>query len=538
MNDELQAPPPPADARARHDGHAVTGRHRWLALSLVCAGWLLINIDVTVVNVALPAIQDDLRFSQSSLAWVINAYLIAFGGLLPLAGRFGDVIGRKKVFVAGLLVFTSASLLCGLAQSSGMLVAARFIQGCGGAMTSAVILGIIVTLFTDPRERARAIGVYAFVAASGSSLGLLAGGVLTDAVNWHWIFFVNIPIGVVAIFLSLRLLRDEPGIGFAGGADVPGAVLITSALMLAVYTIVTRAAESGWGSSGVLEGGALSVALLVAFVVRETRTPNPVIPLRIFRNRNVSGANIGQALMASGGFGMFFLSSLFMERVLGYSAIEIGLAFLPITLSTGVMSLGFSARLIGRFGARSVLLPAMGCVVVGLLLLARAPADASYVPDVIVPLGAIGVGLGLAFPTLMNLAMTSVSEQEAGLASGLINTSLQVGGALGLSVLATLSATRTDHLIKSGASVDAALTSGYHLAFLVAAGLVASGAAIARVVLKAPGRPPAPMSHGSWHRVDRAAHGVCDEDRANWSARAPGLHELRRGRRPRSAASR
>ena len=312
-------------------------RSRWLALYVLCVGMLMIVLDVTIVNVALPSIQEDLHFSTSSLAWVVNAYLIAFGGLLLLAGRLGDLVGRRRIFLAGVALFTCASLLCGLAQSATWLVVARFVQGVGGAMTSAVILGMIVTMFPDARERAKAIGVFAFVASAGGSVGLLAGGVLTQSINWHWIFFVNLPIGIATAFAARRLVGDEPGIGLREGADVPGAVLITSALMLGVYTIVGPAAKHGWGSPSTLLFGAGSIALLVGFLARETRAASPLMPLRIFRSRPVAAANAIQILSVAGMFGMFFLGALYLRRVLGYDALGIGLAFLPVTIAMGTL---------------------------------------------------------------------------------------------------------------------------------------------------------------------------------------------------------
>jgi EmrB/QacA subfamily drug resistance transporter len=313
------------------------GRSRWPALYVLCAGMLMIVLDVTVVNVALPAIQDDLGFTGSSLAWVVNAYLIAFGGLLLLAGRLGDLIGRRTVFVTGLVVFTTASLVCGLAGSQELLVAARFLQGVGGALTSAVILGMIVTLFPEPREQAKAIGVYAFVASAGGSIGLLAGGVLTQAISWHWIFFINLPIGVATVAVALKLITKDPGIGLSRGADLPGAVLITAALMVGVYTIVAPAAELGWTSGRTLLLGCVTLVLLAGFIVREATAASPLVPLRIFRSRNVTGANLIQALSTSGMFGIFFLGSLYLQRVLGYDALEIGLAFLPTTVVMGLL---------------------------------------------------------------------------------------------------------------------------------------------------------------------------------------------------------
>ncbi len=459
-------------------------RSRWIALVVLCVGMLMIVLDATVVNEALPSIQNDLGFSQSSLAWVVNASLIAFGGLLLLAGRLGDLISRRGVFLAGLGVFTVASLLCGMAQSQELLVAARFVQGVGGAMTSAVILGMIVTMFPEPREQAKAIGVYSFVASAGGSVGLLAGGVLTQGINWHWIFFVNIPIGIATAVLALRLLDKDKGIGFGRGADVLGAVLITSALMLLVYTIVKPAADYGWGSGRTLALGAGALALLAAFVAREATARNPLIPLRIFRSRNVSGANAIQALFVAGMFGLFFLGALYLQRVLGYDALETGLAFLPVTIVIGTLSLRYSERLIMRFGARATLLPGLVLIAAGLGLFTQVPVDGNYVTDVLPTMILLGTGAGLSFPALMTLAMSGATQSDAGLASGLVNTTLQVGGALGLAVLATLSATRSETLIEQGQSTASALTDGYQLAFLIGAGLVVAAIVVAVTVLQ------------------------------------------------------
>ena len=467
----------------------MTDRNRWIALYVLCAGVLMIVLDVTVVNVALPSIQSDLGFSQSSLAWVVNAYLIAFGGLLLLAGRFGDILGRKSVFMAGLGLFTVASLLCGLAQSQELLVVARFVQGIGGAMTSAVVLGMIVTMFPGPREQAKAIGVYGFVASAGGSIGLLAGGVLTQSINWHWIFFINIPIAIVTGVLAHRLIVRDEGIGFGDGADVPGALLITSSLMLGVYTIVKPAADHGWASGQALAFGAVSLVLLVAFVVREATARNPLVPLRIFRSRNVTGANVLQALLVAGMFGMFFLGALYLERVLGYDALEIGFAFLPATIVMGVLSLRYSERLIMRFGARQTLIPGMVLVAIALALFTRAPVHGSYVEHVLPVMILLGFGIGVSFPALMTLAMSGATREDAGLASGLVNTTAQVGGALGLAVLATLSTTRTNDLIHAGKSTASALVSGYHLAFVVGVGLVVAAIVVAVTVLEPEERP-------------------------------------------------
>jgi EmrB/QacA subfamily drug resistance transporter len=474
---------------------AADDRARWISLVVLCIGVLMIVLDATVVNVALPSIQSDLGFSTSSLAWVVNAYLIAFGGLLLLAGRIGDLIGRRTVFISGLALFTVASLLCGASQSPEMLVAARFVQGIAGALASAVILGMIVTMFTEPRDQAKAIGVYGFVASSGGSVGLLAGGVLTQSINWHWIFFINVPIGIATAVLALRLLPKDKGIGFAGGADVPGAVLITAALMTLVYTIVEPAAKYGWGAGRTLGLGAVAVALLAAFLVREMKTANPLIPLRIFRSRNVSGANAVQALAVAGMFGMFFLGALYLQRVLGYDALQTGLAFLPATLVMAWMSLGYSQKLIMRFGARSTLIPGLALIAAALALFGQAPVDGNYVANVLPVMVLLGAGAGVSFPALMTLAMSGATQSDAGLASGLVNTTVQVGGALGLAVLATLSATRGRDLAAGGDSPAAALTGGYHLAFLIGAALVVAAIAVAVGVLqgekKAAKRAPA-----------------------------------------------
>jgi EmrB/QacA subfamily drug resistance transporter len=334
-------------------------RGRWIALYVLCAGVVMIVLDVTIVNVALPSIQEDLGFSQSGLAWVVNAYLIAFGGLLLLAGRVGDLVGQRRVFLYGIALFTAASLLCALARSEGMLIAARFAQGVGGALTSAVVLGIIVTTFPDPRDQAEAIGVYGFIASAGGSIGLLAGGALTQAINWHWIFFVNVPVGVATALLAIRFVENRPGIGVAAGADLPGAAALTAGLMLGVYAIL-EVEEHGWGSTHTLVPGAVAIVLLAGFVVRQARIASPLMPLRLFRSRNVAGANAVMALWAVGMFGMFFLGALYMQRILGYDALEVGVAFLPVTVVMGTLSLRLSGPLNLRFGARATLILASG----------------------------------------------------------------------------------------------------------------------------------------------------------------------------------
>ena len=467
----------------RRTGTVHPTSRRWLSLLVLCAGFLMIILDSTIVNVALPSIQRDLGFSQSGLAWVVNAYLIAYGGLMLLAGRLGDLIGRRRVFLSGLALFTAASLLCGVSVSQPMLVAARFVQGVGGAASSAVVLGMIVTLFPEPGERARAIGVFSFVASAGGAVGLLAGGLITQAISWHWIFFVNLPIGVATAVLAVRLLESDHGIGLGEGVDVVGALLVTAALMLGVYTIV-ESTDYGLGSTHTLGFGAVAVILFAAFVIRQATARHPLLPLRLFLSRNVTGANIIQAGMVAAMFGFFFLGSLDLERVLGYGPLAIGLAFLPVTLGIGTLSIGFSARLITRWGARVVLLAGLVLMAVGLVLLARGPLYSDYVRDWLLLMVLLGVGAGLSFPALTILAMSGATPSDSGLASGLLNTTAQVGGALGLAVLATLSTNHTGELLAQGQSTAAALSGGYHLAWAIGAGLVVATIVLAATVLK------------------------------------------------------
>jgi EmrB/QacA subfamily drug resistance transporter len=459
-------------------------RSRWPALYVLCTGMLMIVLDVTIVNVALPSIQDDLGFSPTGLAWVINAYLIAFGGLLLLAGRLGDLFGQRRIFLTGLIVFTAASVACGAAVNPAVLVVARFVQGAGGALTSAVILGLIVTMFPEPREQAQAIGVYAFVASAGGAVGLMAGGVLTEWVNWHWIFFVNVPIGVATLVAALRLLPAAAGTASRAGADALGALLVTAALMLGVYTIVVPAAEDGWRAPRTLVCGAIAIALLGAFVVREATAAVPLMPLRILRSATVAGANIVQIVGAGGMFGSFFLGSLYLEHVQGYSPLEIGLAFLPVTLLMGALSVRYSERLVTRFGAQRVLVPGLVLIGAALAGLAVAPVHATYFTDVFPAAALLGIGAGLCFPPMMALAMSGVAPSDAGLASGLINTTGQVGGAIGLAVLSTVSTGRTATLRASGHDALDSLTGGYHAAFWIAAGLIVAAIVTALTTLR------------------------------------------------------
>jgi EmrB/QacA subfamily drug resistance transporter len=459
-------------------------RARRRALYALCAGMLMIVLDATIVNVALPSIRTDLGFSAAGLAWVVNAYLIAFGGLLLLAGRLGDLAGQRRVFLAGLGVFTVASVACGAAVNPAMLIAARFVQGAGGALTSAVILGLIVTLFPEPREQARAVGVYAFVASAGGAVGLLAGGVLTQWVTWHWIFFVNVPIGVATMVAAARLLPSGSRLGARAGADVLGAALITAALMLGVYTLVVPAAEDGWTATTTLACGGVSVALVAAFLVRQATAAAPLMPLRILRSPTVAGANVVQALGASGMFGSFFLGALYLQQVLGYGPLEIGLAFLPVTVLMGGLSVRYSERLITRFGAQRVMVTGLLFVAAGMVFFAVVPVHARYVVDVLPAVVLIGIGAGLCFPPTMTLAMTGVRPSDAGLASGLANTTAQVGGAIGLSILTTISAGRSTALRESGSDLLGALTGGYHAAFWVATVLILGALATGLTVLR------------------------------------------------------
>ncbi len=490
---------------------ATTDRSRWIALYVLCTGMLMIVLDMTIVNVALPSIQEDLGFSQSSLAWVVNAYLISYGGLLLLAGRIGDLIGPRRVFLVGLAIFTTASALCAVAQGETVLVGARFIQGVGGALTSAVILGMIVRMFSTPRDLAKAMGVFGFVASAGGTLGLLAGGVLTQAINWHWIFFINLPVGVATALLARRYVEDAPGLGLRAGADLIGALLLTASLMLGVYTIL-GVSDNGWGSAHTLGLSAVSLTLGAAFIARQARIAQPLVPLRIFRAPNIAAANAVQALLVAGMFGMFFMGALYMQKILGYDALQVGLAFLPATLVMGTLSLRVSERVTMRYGPMRALIPSLAGILCGLLLLARTPVDGNYLTDLMPPMILVGFA-GLGFPALATFAMSGAKPEDTGLASGLVNTSVQVGGAIGLAVLATLSSQRTGNLIAAGASHASALNSGYHLAYLIGAGLVVVAIALALTGLRVLPMPqhgempepaaPNPRARGSWRAPRR-----------------------------------
>ena len=464
-------------------------RTRWLALIVLCMGDLMIVLDTTVVNVALPSIREDLGFSEASLAWVVNAYLLTFGGFLLLGGRLGDLFGHRRLFLIGLALFTTASLACGLAQSQEFLVGARAVQGLGGAVVAVVALSLVVTMFTEPAELAKAMGIISFVAAGGGAIGVVLGGVLTDVLDWHWIFLVNIPIGAVVFAFCLRLLPAGRGPAGDRRLDIAGAVTVTVALMIAVYAIV-NGNETGWTAGQTLGPLALAVVLLALFVGIEARSRSPLMPLAMFRLRNVATANIVAILWAAGLFAWFFLSALYMQLVLGYSPLEVGLAFLPANLVMAAFSVALSAKLVMRFGIKPPLCVGLGVAALGLALFARAPVDGSYVVDVLPAMLLLGCGAGVAFNPLLLASMSDVEGGDAGLASGLVNTAFMMGGALGLAVLASVAAARTDSLAAGGEGPLAALTNGYHVAFLVGAAFAAAAAAVGAVRFRAGARAP------------------------------------------------
>jgi EmrB/QacA subfamily drug resistance transporter len=472
----------------------MNSRTRWYALIVLCLGSLMIVLDTTIVNVALPSIRADLGFSETSLAWVVNAYLLTFGGFLLLGGRLGDLFGQRRLFLFGISLFTVASLVCGVSTTQGMLVAARAVQGLGGAVASAVSLSLMMTLFTEPADRAKAMGVFGFVAAGGGSIGVLLGGILTDTINWHWIFLVNLPIGVAVVLLSLRLLPPTAVSAGPRRLDVAGAVTVTASLILAVYAIV-NGNQSGWTSGqtlGLLGG---SIVLLATFLAIESRVDSPLVPLGLFRLRNVATANVVGVLWAAAMFAWFFLSALYLQLVLGYSPLKVGLSFLPANLIMGAFSLGLSAKLVMRFGLRKPLGTGLLLAAAGLLLFARAPVDGSFVVDVLPSMILLGFGAGMAFNPVLLAAMSDVAPEESGLASGVVNTAFMMGGALGLAVLASLAASRSDSLRSSGHGPLAALTGGYHLAFVVGALFAAAAATIGATLLREGQHAPGHAGH-------------------------------------------
>ena len=482
----------------------VDTRNRWLALIVLCLGDLMIVLDTTIVNVALPSIRADLHFSAASLAWVVNAYLLTFGGSLLLGGRLGDLFGHRRLFLSGIALFTLASLVCGLSQSQAQLVAARAVQGLGGAVVSAVALSLIMTLFTEPSERAKAMGIFGFVLSGGGTIGVLLGGVLTDVLSWHWIFLVNVPIGIAVYLLSLRLLPVAPGMAAGSRVDVAGAVTVTASLILAVYAIVNGNHE-GWTSGQTLGLLAAAAVLLAVFLGIEARADSPLVPLGLFRLRNIWTSNVVGVLWAAAMFAWFFISALYLQQVLGYKPLEVGFVFLPATLIMGAFSISLSAKLVMRFGIKRPLATGLLLAAIGLVLFVRAPVDGNFWVDVLPSMILLGCGAGMAFNPVLLAAMSDVAPEEAGLASGVVNTSFMMGGALGLAILASLAASRTDSLRASGHTSLGALTGGYHVAFLAGAIFAILAAGFAAVFLRA---VTAPAAEG--HAAEPAPAGASD----------------------------
>jgi EmrB/QacA subfamily drug resistance transporter len=465
-----------------------------VALVVVCLAMLMNALDGSIVNVALPDIQRSLHFSQANLTWVVDAYLISFGSFLLMAGRLGDLIGRKKVFMSGVTLFTLASVVCGASDSQAMLIAARFVQGIGGAVSASVIIAIIVTEFPEPAERARAMSAYIFVAVGGGSIGLLAGGILTQALSWHWIFFVNVPIGLATLVLGRFLIVEHEGIGLAQGVDVIGSVLVTGALMVGIYAIVT-AATDGWGSAHTLLFGALSLALFTGFFVLESKLANPIMPLRILKLGSLTGSSVIRGLIATGMFSTFFLGALYLERVLGYSPLHTGLAFLPMSAGMGFLSAGITAKLVTRFGPKPVMYPAICATVIGLLLIAFAGQSPDYFPQLFFAFLLLGLGGGASFMPLLQMAMAEVPNEDAGLAGGIVNVSMQMTAAVGLAVLSTIATNRTKFLVAHRHALPDALTQGYRLSLLIAAACVLAGLLLAPILLRARGTPEEARQH-------------------------------------------
>ncbi|WP_035737570.1 MFS transporter [Glycomyces arizonensis] len=458
-------------------------RSRWLAVIVLSAAQVMIVLDQNIVTIALPAIREDLAFSQADLVWTVNAYVIPFGGLLLLAGRLGDLISRKQVFLAGLALFVAASVAAALADGQGVLLAARFVQGIGGAVTTAGLLGMIVTIFPEPEHQGKAIGVYGFASAGGGALGSVVGGVLTESLGWESIFYVNVPIGLAVAVLAWRLLPNDRGVGLKAGADIIGAALITSGIMLAVYTLV-ETERYGWNSPRTIGLGLAAAVLIAGFFRRQSKAAAPLIPLRILRSRNVAGANLAQALMVGAAFGFMFFTALYLQQVLGFTPLAAGLAFLPAPVVIATVSMALAPRLLARFGAKPLVLTGLSLMVIGFLLFAQMRADGSYAVDVLPGMLTAPLGFGLAMPALMSLGMSDSRPEDAGVTSGLFNTAQQVGGAVGLAVLSTVVASRTDGLLAQGHSTAEALTGGYRIGYTVAAVFAAAGLLIAVTVLK------------------------------------------------------
>ncbi|MFZ0767804.1 MAG: MFS transporter [Acidimicrobiales bacterium] len=462
-------------------------RRRWIALIVVCLAMLMSALDSSIVNVALPSIQRSLHFSQSGLTWVVDAYLIAFGSFLLLAGRLGDLLGRKKVFLSGVALFTTSSLICALAQNQATLITARFFQGLGGAVSTSVIVAIIVTEFTGAADRAKAMSSYLFVAVGGGSIGLLVGGVLTQAVNWHWIFVINVPIGVITLVLGSLLIQENEGLGVREGIDITGSLLMTASLILGIYAIVTSSTY-GWLSSHTLGFGAGALALASVFIFVESRVAKPIMPMRILRLRSLTASSVVRGLTFSAMFAVFFFGALYMEKVLGYGPLHTGIAFLPMTLAMAAMSLGVTSRLLVRYGPMKLLVAGMTAVITGLLLLSRTGVHAHYATSILPALLLLGVGMSISAVPLLTIAMADVPKTEAGLASGIVNVSMWLASSAALAIFGTLAASRTRALSIPGTSLNSALVAGYHETFFIGALFAAVGLLVTVVVLRAPAK--------------------------------------------------
>jgi EmrB/QacA subfamily drug resistance transporter len=455
-----------------------------MVLVIACMAQFMVVLDITVVNIALPSMQRGLHFSPANLQWIVNGYTLVFGGFLLLGGRAADLFGRKRLFLIGVGVFTLASMLNGLAQSSGMLIIGRGLQGLGGALVSPAALSIVTTTFSDGEQRTKALGVWSAIAAGGSAVGLLVGGALTQLASWRWVFFVNLPVGIITFALALRFVAESRVDLARRSLDLAGAFTVTSGLVILVYAIV-KAQSFGWGSARTLGLGAVAVALLAAFVAIEHRSKAPLMRLSIFRVRSLAVADTVLLLLASGMFGMFFFASLYIQQILGYSPLKAGLAFLPVT-AVIMIGAGLAQQLIRRFGVRNVGAFGIALASVGLLVLTQLPVHGSYAGDVLPGLLPLGLGLGLAFVPITLLGTSGVREEDNGLASGLFNTAQQVGGSLGLAILSTLAASQAARVLHGSgiAAVQTARVSGYHVAFLAAAIMLASGAVLLVVALR------------------------------------------------------
>jgi EmrB/QacA subfamily drug resistance transporter len=456
----------------------------WLVLVIACLAQFMVVLDATVVNIALPSVQHGLHFSAANLQWVVNAYTLIFGGFLLLGGRAADLLGRKRLFVAGVILFSAASLLNGVAQSSGMLIVGRGLQGLGGALVSPAALSIVTTTFSDGEQRTKALGVWSAIAASGAAVGLLVGGVLTQVASWRWVFFVNVPVGIATVALAFRYVAESRVDVEHRSYDVAGAFTVTTGLVVLVYAIV-QAQAYGWGSGRTLGLGAVAFALLAAFLVIENRSQAPLMRLSIFRIRTLSVADATLLLVASAMFGMFFFASLYVQEVLGYSPLKAGLAFLPV--SAGIMvGAGIAQQLIKRLGVRRVSIAGISLATLGMLVLTQVPVHGSYAGNLLVGLLPMSIGMGLTFVPITLLGTSGVTDADSGLASGLFNTAQQVGGSLGLAILASLAASQTSSLLHAsgGAGQLAARVSGYHVAFMAAAIMLAAGGALMTFVLR------------------------------------------------------